>query len=123
VTSFLDARVPVLFADPPDGARPDDAWLVEGEHQPADAPIGARFTPDAGHAVACTCCAGRSGAARALSSLFLDRARGHTTFFKRVIVSTETPEGRHAVAAALASDVLVSQWFRHALSEKEAVLF
>jgi hypothetical protein len=111
VTAFLDARIPVVFALPAE-ARPDDAWLIEGEHTAPAGPAVARFTPDAAHPNQCACCAGRSSAARALSSLFLDRARGRTDFFRRVVLLSQTPAGSDAVATALASDMLVSQWFR-----------
>jgi hypothetical protein len=114
MTAFLDARIPVLFDCCPDDVRPDDAWLVEGAEQPQGDPVMARFTADEVHTSGCVCCSGRSDAARALSSLFLDRARGKTAFFRRVVLLSRTPTGEQHVRDALGQDVLVSQWFRKA---------
>ncbi|MBC7636252.1 MAG: hypothetical protein H7251_11685 [Acetobacteraceae bacterium] len=66
--------------------RADDAVLVEdglliGCHRP----IG-RFTQGAtAHVIGCRCCAGRAAPAQALTAMFLARARGEGTFFRRVI--------------------------------------
>ena len=89
---------------------PGDALLQEGE-APAGHPLEARFTVEQTHVVGCACCTGRSSAARALSTLFLARARSSGAPFARV-AAVATPAGKAAILEALANDVLASQWFR-----------
>jgi hypothetical protein len=109
---FLDARIPVVFVADPSEVGPDDALLLEGERPVPEGVALARFVVGGEHAPACACCTGRSAAARALSELFLARARGQGAYFKRVCVVCASVEGREAVAAALTLDVLASGWFR-----------
>jgi hypothetical protein len=111
---FLDARIPVVFVSGLSEAGAEDALLVEGEGPAPDGMAVARFVVGGDHALACACCTGRSGAARALSELFLGRARGQGAFFKRVCVVSASVEGRDAVVEALGGDVLASGWFRTA---------
>ncbi len=108
----LDARIPVVFGVPR-AAVEGCAWLVEGD-QPAPKGVPTmRFTAAAtGHAAGCACCMSRNPAAVALGNLFLARARGETELFQSVVAITSTPAGRAAVLAALATDALVSAWFR-----------
>ena len=108
---FLDARIPVVFVPDAASAMPDDALLLEGAGAGARR-LEARFTADPTHVAGCSCCTGRSSAARALSILFLARARGSDTPFSRVAVATASQAGEQAVKEALANDVLASQWFR-----------
>jgi hypothetical protein len=112
MTRFLDARIPVVFATDPSEAAPDDALLLEADAPAPQGALAARFAAGADHAPACACCTGRSAAARALSDLFLARARGQAPFFKRVCVVSASAEGRDAVMEALTGDVLASGWFR-----------
>jgi hypothetical protein len=105
-----DARLPVVFGDIA-LAGPDDALLIEGE---APAPPGrpvARFTPGPlrWHAAGCACCAPRAAAAAALGRLFLARARGDISFFRRVIAVVTD---QAAVRAAIAGDALAAGRFR-----------
>jgi hypothetical protein len=104
MSRFLDARIPVVFASEASETVAGDAVLVEGA---ADG-----FEAGSAHVAGCSCCTGRSSAARALSALFIDRARGRRAFFGRVVVVCATQAGRDSVCAALAEDVLVSGWFR-----------
>jgi hypothetical protein len=101
---FLDARIPVVFGSDASEALPGDALLVEGA---ADG-----FVAGDAHVAGCSCCAGRSGAARALSGLFMDRARGQRPFFGRVLAVCASEKGRESVCAAVAMDVLASTWFK-----------
>ena len=68
--------------------------------------------PDARHAPACACCAGRSAAAQALDRLFQARVRGRAAWFDRVLVLAETEDGRAELAQALAQDPLTTARFR-----------
>jgi hypothetical protein len=103
---FVDARVPVLFADADTVASPDTAWLIEGD-APSIGDVVERFQLTAGHAPGCACCLPRSAAAEAFNRLFLRRAKGEVGFFTRVVVDATAP-GRAAVVAALAGDPFVS---------------
>jgi len=105
-----DARLPVVFGDMA-AAAPDDALLIEGD---APAPPGmavARFTagPRPWHALGCACCVPRAAAAAALGRLYLARARGEVSFFRRVVAVVSDPD---AVRAALAADTLAAGRFR-----------
>jgi hypothetical protein len=113
---MIDSRVPVVFG-PADAALPEDAVLWEGETR-AWSGASASFTPDAGHAPGCACCAGRTEAGRALAALLHARARNQIPFFRRVLVVIESEAGRSAVEAALANDPVAAACFR-----KEEVLF
>ncbi len=95
---MLDARVPVVFGSRLD-AWPDDAVLQEGLDAAPDHPAG------------CACCVARTPAAEALSRLFMQRARGESTFFRRVLVVCDAA-GQSAVRAALQSDPVVAARFR-----------
>ncbi len=109
---FLDARIPVVFAADLSEVGPDDALLLEGDVPAPKGAAFARFVVGGEHAPSCACCTGRSGAARALSELFLARARGQGVFFKRVCVVSPSAEGRDGVVAALSGDVLAAGWFK-----------
>ena len=78
MATYLDARVPVVFASLED-AGPLDAILVEGEAFHA-----------AAHVPGCPCCPPRGAAGRALAALLQDRARGRIPFFTRVISISAT---------------------------------
>ena len=110
MTRFLDARLPVVFVSDRAAAMAEDALLVEGDGQVR--PLEAHFTAAEVHAAGCSCCVGRSSAARALSALFLARARGTGALFPRVAAIVTSAAGRQAIADALANDVLASQWFK-----------
>jgi hypothetical protein len=112
MTRFLDARIPVVFVSDPSEAGAQDALLLEGDAQAPEGALVARFTAGGDHALTCACCTGRSGAARALSDMFVARARGQAAFFRRVCVVSRSAEGRDAVMEALSGDVLASGWFR-----------
>ena len=110
----VDARVPVrfgTFAEVGDG----EAVLVEGA---APCVAAESFVATGaldlapGHVPGCACCVQRSGAGVALARLFERRARGETGFFRAVVAVTTTPEGRSAVEAALAGDIVASARFR-----------
>ena len=113
----IDARIPVTLL--PDAAalpgalagRPA-ALLAEGAAHPAGAAIIESFLPEARHAAACACCAGRSAAAQALDRLFQARVRGKSAWFERVLVLAATEEGRAELARALAEDPLTMARFR-----------
>jgi hypothetical protein len=109
---FLDARIPVVFVADLAEVGAGDALLVECDAPAPEGALVARFTAGGDHGLACACCTGRSAAARALSDLFLARARGQAVFFKRVCVVSRSAEGRDAVMEALIGDVLASGWFR-----------
>jgi hypothetical protein len=73
----------------------------------ADIPAPSGF---GGHVLGCTCCAPRSGLARALSRLFLAQMRGEVAPFDEVVV-----EGAYDAAtlrAAIAEDVVAAARFR-----------
>jgi len=109
---FLDGRIPVVFVSDPSDTGTEDVLLLEGDAPAPDGALVARFTAGGDHALTCSCCTGRSPAARALSDLFLARARGQAAFFRRVCVVSRSAEGRDAVIRALSGDVLASGWFR-----------
>jgi len=109
---FLDARIPVVFVADLFEAGPADALLLEGDAPAPQGALVARFVLGANHARGCSCCTGRSGAARALSDLFLARARGKAALFSRVCVVSASVDGRNAVMEALVEDVLASGRFR-----------
>jgi hypothetical protein len=102
MATYLDARVPVVFASLED-AGPLDAILVEGEAFHA-----------AAHVPGCPCCPPRGAAGRALAALLQDRARGRIPFFTRVISISATEAGRAEIEAALQSDPVASACFRPA---------
>jgi hypothetical protein len=95
-----DTRIPV-FAGDPGRAAAGDAVVGEGGAEP---PL---------HGVGCACCAPRPALARTLARLFVDRARGATAFFTRVIVACP-PGGEAALAAAIAADPVSAARFRFA---------
>jgi hypothetical protein len=116
--AFQDARVPVVYGTLAE-ARPDDAVLFEGFTR-AWAGAAGSFTPATVHAPGCACCAARSEAARALTSLLHARARAAVPFFRRVLVVLESEQGRVEIETALLSDPVVSCCFRR---EGKDVLF
>lgn len=92
-----DDRIPVLFGGEPAGAEvllTEEAW--------------SRGLP--GHVPGCACCTPRGGAAEALRTLYLARARGEREF-ARVRVRA-SPAGEALVRVALAGDVFVAGRFR-----------
>jgi hypothetical protein len=95
---MTDSRIPVFTGDPA-GATGADAVL----HDIA--------WPAPAHAVGCACCAPRPALARALSALFLARARGETAWFERVVVACASSEDTR-VAAAIAADPVSQARFR-----------
>ena len=109
-----DGRVPVRFGTIAD-AGPGCALLIEGEAALADGHPTERFTVPGlftAHPAGCPCCAARGSVARALSRLFLARARGDVPLFQEVIAVTASPRGEAAIRTALLSDPLASAWFR-----------
>lgn len=116
----VDARIPLRFGARSD-AGPTDALLLEGEGPVAVGPPTAWFQLAAtDHPAGCACCVQRSPAALALHHLFQARARGEVTFFRSVLVVTDTPEGRASVASAVGSDPLLSSRFRADASAAQA---
>jgi hypothetical protein len=113
-----DARVPVVFGRL-EAAWPDDAVLFEGAARAWNG-AAASFTPAIRHAPGCACCATRSEAARALTSLLHARARGSVPFFRRVLVVLESEQARAEIEIALSSDPVASSCFK---LEKKDVLF
>jgi len=95
---MVDARVAVAF-----GTLSD---VNDG-----DAVLEGILLAQINHAVGCACCAPRTKAAEELTRLFLQRARGEMTFFRRVLVISDAA-GEEAVRAALQADPLVSARFR-----------
>ena len=112
MTRFVDARIPLVFADA-EAAGPGDAVLREGAGTPARGLDWFEAGPENAHPVGCACCAPRNGAGSALARLLLARGRGDGLFFSRVVVVAHSEAGRGAVLSALASDPLVSACFRH----------
>ena len=104
----VDARVPVRFGSVADAAE-GDAVLIEGDAPAPGCPVVRFGTTD--HPAGCACCVPRSGAAQALSALFLARAKGETPFFRRVL-AVAGPNGEAAVRAALQADAMVAGCFR-----------
>jgi hypothetical protein len=62
------------------------------------------------HTFGCTCCAPRTGLARALARLFLALVRGEVPFFEEIIVVGDFDAD--ALAAAIAEDVVAAARFR-----------
>ena len=119
----LDARVPVevvpdLQALTTALAAGGPAALLSTGPTPSGLPAGlvAResYDPDAVHAVACTCCAGRPAAAAALDRLFLARVRGTVPWFSRVLALVGPAAGHAALDTALAGDAVTAARFRRA---------
>jgi hypothetical protein len=108
MSRFIDARIPLVFADEA-SAGANDAVLLEGEGEPG---AGRDYFMPADHPVGCACCAPRNGAGMALARLMLARGRGQGVFFRRVVAVTCSEAGRAAVAAALEADPLASACFR-----------
>ena len=106
--AFIDARLPVFFADA-DQAAPEDGLLLEGEGDPA--PGRDYFAVSSAHPVGCACCVARNGAGVALSRLLLARARGKGPFFRRVVAVVQSEAGRDAVMHAIDTDPLASACF------------
>ncbi len=112
----LDARIPLtILADQPALMAAvgggDAAVLLAGP--PVDLPAGLaveRFDASAAHAVACSCCGGRTPAATALDRLFQARVRGTVPWFRRVLAFT--PGAEAAVRAAVEQDTLARARFR-----------
>jgi hypothetical protein len=111
MSRFLDARIPLVFAEPAQ-AGPEDALLIEGggAAEGAIARFEVALTPY--HPAGCVCCAPRNVAGQALSRLLLARARGEIPFFRRVVAVVGTDPGRQAVLAALEADPIASGCFR-----------
>jgi hypothetical protein len=106
--AFIDARLPVFFADA-DQAAAEDGVLLEGEGE--SVPGRDYFEVTEGHPVGCACCAPRNGAGVALSRLLLARARGKGPFFRRVVAVVRSEAGRDAVVHAIDTDPLASACF------------
>jgi hypothetical protein len=107
----LDARIPLVFGRVED-AGPDDAVLIEGDAPVAVEGAVVRIAPStaiADHAPGCACCLPRPPVAAALGGLFLARARGEVTFFRRVVAVVADDV---QIRAAIAGDPLVSGRFR-----------
>lgn len=120
----VDARIPLLLVADTAGLA---AALAPGEaggpaavlaESPAPHVPGAMavdsFDASLPHAIACTCCNGRSPVAAALDRLFQARVRGRCGWFTRVVVLAGSPAGQAQVAAALADDALTVARFRPA---------
>ena len=118
---FADGRIPVLIvADEAAmaaslAARPGAAVLAEAP--PPSLPRGAvavaRLEADAPvHVAACSCCAGRPPATRALDELFLARVKGQAKWFDRVVAVVPEPEARRALAAVLREDAVTASRYR-----------
>jgi hypothetical protein len=108
---FVDARIPLVFADVA-AAGPGDAVLREGAGAPTRGLDWFEVGPESTHPIGCACCAPRNSAGVALARLLLARGRGDGMFFSRVVVAAHSEAGRRAVLAALATDPLVSACFR-----------
>ena len=63
------------------------------------------------HAAGCACCGGRSGAAIALSALFVRAARGEIAWFSGVVADVAGMEGAR-LAEALVSDRFLAGRYR-----------
>jgi hypothetical protein len=109
---FVDARIPLVFADV-EAAGPGDAVLREGAGARAPGLDWFEPGPESAHQAGCPCCTPRNNAGLALARLLLARARGEGLFFGGVVVATQSEAGRRSVLSALASDPLVSACFRH----------
>lgn len=107
---YIDARVPVIFGAIAD-ARPDDALVIEGDAEAPEGRVVVRLMAEAtpAHIAGCVCCVPRSAAGSALAGLFLARARGDVTFFRRVLAVTAHP---NLIIEAIENDMLASGWFR-----------
>lgn len=107
-----DARIPVSIGgpDPGDAAT---ALLVEGEPPASPGRMVESFVlgPPV-HWRGCPCCAPRSPPARALTRLFLARARGDGPLFTRVLALPRSKAGAGAIREALAADVVAAARFR-----------
>lgn len=108
---FIDARIPLVFADPAE-AGPDDALLREGKGAFSPGLDWFEASAESAHPAGCACCMPRSSAGVALARLLLARGRGQGRFFRRVVVAAHTEAGRRTVLAALESDPIVSACFR-----------
>jgi len=106
----MDPRIPVLFGRPGEPIAPETGVLVADHQEVPGAAAVARVARQAPDLAACACCAPRGDVARALSRLFLARARGEVGFFRQVVVRTAALEPE--VRAALAGDVLVAARYR-----------
>jgi len=114
MSPFIDARIPLRFADAA-LARPDTAWLIQGDAPaPACGPVARFALPDRfpSHPVNCACCAPRGPVAEVLSRLFLARVRGEAAFFRQVIAVPADAAGRDAIIAALRDDPLLAGRYR-----------
>jgi hypothetical protein len=120
----VDARIPLLVVADAAGLAaalaPGEiggpaAVLAEAPALPVDGAMAAEsFEADMPHAIACTCCNGRSPAAAALDRLFQARVRGRCGWFTRVVALAGSEAARVQVAEALAGDALTSARFRPA---------
>ena len=108
---FVDARIPVTFA-PAASAGHGDALLIAGKCAVADGvPVARLVAPPPGHATGCACCDPRGPVAQALHRLFLDRARGTSAFFTRLVVCAGAEE-QTAIRQALAGDAFLAGRYR-----------
>ena len=118
----LDARIPLLVTEDAAalaaalGAGPQAAVLAVAPAAalPAGAVAMGSFDASQSHAIACSCCGGRSPAAAALDRLFQARVRGQCPWFDRVVALATTAEARAAIAAALVEDAVTAARFRAA---------
>ena len=114
----VDARIPLLVVADAAGlaaalAGGEVAVLAEAPAPPVDGAMAVEsFEADMPHAVACTCCNGRSPAAAALDRLFQARVRGRCGWFTRVVALAGSEPARVQVAEALAGDALTVARFR-----------
>ncbi|MDN3568098.1 hypothetical protein QWZ14_27265 [Paeniroseomonas aquatica] len=115
----VDARIPLLVVTDAAGlaaalAGGEAAVLAEAPAPAIAAMAVEAFEADMPHAIACTCCNGRSPAAAALDRLFQARVRGRCGWFTRVVALAGSEPARVQVAEALAGDALTSARFRPA---------
>ena len=117
----VDARIPLVVVPDVAGLAaalaegPAAAVLAEAPAPPVEGAVAVEgFEADMPHAIACTCCNGRSPAAAALDRLFQARVRGRCGWFTRVVALAGSEPARVQVAEALAGDALTAARFRPA---------
>ncbi|RYI91003.1 MAG: hypothetical protein EON47_21365 [Acetobacteraceae bacterium] len=116
----VDARIPLLVVADAAGlaaalAGGSAAVLAEAPALPVPGAMALEsFDADMPHAIACTCCNGRSPAAAALDRLFQARVRGRCGWFTRVVALAGSEVARAQIAATLEGDALTAARFRPA---------